>query len=30
MIADALFLSMAGSVRAMLSVIGKNRRTLDT
>ncbi|HEY1955197.1 MAG TPA: pyridoxine 5'-phosphate synthase [Polyangiaceae bacterium] len=30
MIADALFLSMAGSVRAMLSVIGENRRTLDT
>ena len=30
MIADAIFLSMAGSVRAMLSVIGENRRTLDT
>jgi len=30
MIADALFLSMQGSVRAMLSVIGENRRTLDT
>jgi pyridoxine 5-phosphate synthase len=30
MIADALFLSMAGSVRAMLSVLGENRRTLDT
>jgi len=30
MIADALFLSMTGSVRAMLSVIGENRRTLDT
>jgi pyridoxine 5-phosphate synthase len=30
MISDALFLSMAGSVRAMLSVLGKIPRTLDT
>jgi pyridoxine 5-phosphate synthase len=30
MIADAIFLSMAGSVRAMLSAIGEIRRTLDT
>ncbi len=30
MIADAIFMSLAGSVRAMLSVIGTNRRTLDT
>jgi pyridoxine 5-phosphate synthase len=30
MIGDAIFLSMAGSVRAMLSVIGENRRTHDT
>jgi pyridoxine 5-phosphate synthase len=30
MIADALFLSMAGSVRAMLSVLGEIPRTLDT
>ena len=30
MIADALFLSMAGSVRAMLSVVGEKPRTLDT
>ena len=30
MISDALFLSMAGSVRAMLSVIGTITRTLDT
>jgi pyridoxine 5-phosphate synthase len=30
MIADAIFLSMAGSVRAMLSVLGEIPRTLDT
>jgi pyridoxine 5-phosphate synthase len=30
MIADAIFLSMAGSVRAMLSAIGEIKRTLDT
>jgi len=30
MIADAIFLSMAGSVRAMLSVVGEIPRTLDT
>ncbi|HEY2370855.1 MAG TPA: pyridoxine 5'-phosphate synthase [Polyangiaceae bacterium] len=30
MIADAIFLSMSGSVRAMLSVIGEIPRTLDT
>jgi pyridoxine 5-phosphate synthase len=30
MVADAIFLSMAGSVRAMLSAIGEIKRTLDT